>query len=615
MSDIFRDLSASKLISVDVETYDPRLQEKGPGGVRRDGYVCGVSLATDDGWAEYLPIRHEGGGNLDLQKTLQYLKDQLGTDTTKLGANLLYDLEWLRAEGVAVGGRKIDVQTVAALLDEERKSYSLESLASEDLGLHKDEGGLLDFALLRGIAAKDVKGSLWMLSVDEVRPYGRQDALLPVKLYDRQLPQVVEQGLERVVDLEARLVDCLLEMRFKGVRVDAERAERSARELDARKRQIEKSIGVLCGREVDYWSNKALAEQCRRFDIKFLSTGKDNPSFEADWLAEQEHPFLKQVALARVLDRAGGVFIRKKILDVAINGRVHCQLYPVRGERHGTRSGRLSCANPNLQQVPARNEELSRLIRACFVPEPGEEWLCCDWSQVEPRITVHYAEELGLPGADVAAERYRSDPKTDYHQMTADLCGIPRKPAKTINLGLSYGMGPDKLAANLGVTRAEADGLYERYHAGMPFVRLLGKRCTALAEQRGWVRTITGRRSHFEKWGPASGSRDKDMQAVSHEEAVRRYGPAVRRYWTYRAGNRVVQGTAAELMKMALVQLYEARLTPNLTVHDEVDKSVASHDEARRVKEIMENVYKLRVPLYADCELGPSWGELEEVRL
>lgn len=614
MNELLKDLSSARLISIDVETKDPGLVELGPSTFRGGGHVCGVSVATDDGYCEYLPVRHEGGGNLDAARVFAWLREQLAGPQPKLGANLLYDLEWLRQEGVSAAGPKWDVQTAAALLDENRSSYRLEDIATDLLGEHKDEAGLLAAVLARGIPEKKLKESIHLLAGGEVAPYGRQDVLLPLRLWRKQRPLLEEQDLLRVFDLEADLVDVLLEMRFKGVRVDLERAEASAAELDAKKRLLEKSLTVLCGGELDYWSNKKIAGACDRLGLVYPRTEKGNPSFEADWLDGQEHPLLRQVAEARLLDRAGSVFIRDKIIGCAVDGRVRCQLYSVRGERGGTRSGRLACANPNLQQVPARHPYVSRLVRSCFVPEEGEEWASSDWSQVEPRLTVHYAALLKLRGGEEAARRYREDPATDYHQMTADLAGIERKPAKTINLGLSYGMGLEKLSLSLGLDMAATRDLYDRYHAGMPFIRLLSDSCSRMAETRGWVKTLLGRRSRFEAFGPGRYKKDAGLQPLPYAEAVKRWGADVRRYFTYKAMNRVIQGSAAELMKLALVKLHRLGLTPNLTVHDEVCRSVRDREEALRVKRVMETVHGLLVPLYADLEMGPSWGELEEIR-
>ncbi len=606
----FPSLLSSKLISVDVETKDPGLVDLGPSTFRGGGYICGVSVATDDGFCEYLPVRHEGGGNLDRGQVFSWLREQLAGPQPKLGANLPYDLEWLRHEGVPVAGPKWDVQTIEALLDENRASYRLDDIAKDRLGERKDEAGMLAAAMARGIPEKRLKESIYLLSGDEVAPYGRQDVLLPLRLWERQRYLLEEQGLQRVFDLEADLVDVLLEMRFLGVRVGLERAHAAADEVDAKKQLLEKSLAVIAGGEVDYWSNKTIADVCQKLGVDFPRTGKGNPSFEADWLNEQGHPFLRQVAEARLLDRAGSVFIRDKIIKVAVDGRVHCQLHSVRGEQGGTRSGRLACSNPNLQQVPAWHPYISRLVRSCFVPEPGETWASSDWSQVEPRLMVHYAALLGLRGATEAARRYNDDPSTDYHQLTADLAGIERKPAKTINLGLSYGMGLDKLALSLGLDMAATRALYDKYHAGMPFIKLLSDRCSRMAEARGWVKTLLGRRSRFELYGPAKYTRDADDRPLPREEAVEKWGQGVRRYFTYRAMNRVIQGGCAELMKLTLVALYKRKLTPNLTVHDEVCRSVKDRVEAEVIKDVMENIYKLLVPLKVDLETGTSWGDL-----
>lgn len=609
----FPSLSGAGIISLDVETCDPNLKDRGPGSIRKDGFICGVSIATDDGFCEYLPVRHEAGGNLDRDQVFSWLRTELAGSQPKLGANISYDLEWMRSEGLLVGGPKWDIQMAEALLDENRVSYSLDNISKDRLGDSKDESGMTAAAIARGIPEKDVKGNIWRLHADEVAPYGRQDVLLPLKIWEQQKVQIADEGLQTVFNLESDIIDVLLEMRFKGVRIDEERARISVAVLDKKKLLIEKSLKVITGQEVDYWSNKVLGQICDKLGLAYTRTGKDNPSFDADWLSEQSHPFFKQIAEARLLDRAGSVFIKSKILGETINGRVHCQYYSVRNDRGGTRTGRFACANPNLQQVPARNEELSKIIRSCFVPDVGEEWLSSDWSQVEPRVTVHYAKEMNLPGAGIAAQKYCDDPKTDYHQMVADMAGIGRKAAKTINLGLSYGMGKDKLAVQLGMSRSESDELYAKYHSALPFIKLLTDRCSTIAEKRGYVRTITGRRRRFDLFGPSKWK--PGLMPLKFDEAIKAFGHPLKRYFCHKSMNAVIQGSSADLMKILMVRLHKEGLTPNLTVHDEICKSCKDREEMIKIRTAMETVYKLHIPLYADTEVGPSWGESVEVKL
>lgn len=606
----FRNLSSAGLISLDVETKDPDLSELGPSTFRGGGYICGVSVATDDGFCEYFPVRHEGEGNLDREQVFAWLREQLAGPQPKLGANLLYDLEWLRKEGVPVAGPKWDVQTAQSLIDENRKSYRLDDIAWDLLSERKDERDLIGAGMLRGIHPENIKENLWKIPGPEVAPYGRQDALLPIKIWSKQKPVIEAEALDRVFKIESELIEVLLEMRFKGVRIDEGKAAAAAETLNKRKKVLEQGLYNSAGWSVDYWSNKDIETLCEHHFIDFPRTGKGNASFESDWLTEHPHPLMKQIAQIRLLDRTGGVFISRKIIGAAVNGRVHGQFYPVRGDKGGARSGRISMANPNMQQYPSRNEELARIVRSCFIPEEGEEWLSADWSQVEPRVTVHYAELLNLPGAKIAGDKYRSGPATDYHQMTADLASISRKAAKTINLGLAYGMGKGKLSASLGLSASEGEELYGKYHRALPFIKMLGQKCTRMAEARGWVKTILGRRRRYDLFGPFKWS--EGITPLSYQDALQKYGRDIKRYFTYRAMNAVIQGSSADLMKLLLVNLYKKGLCPNLTIHDEVCKSIKSREEAKAIAKEMETVYPLNVPLLADVEIGPSWGEIEK---
>lgn len=613
----FPSLQSAKIISLDVETKDPDLVDKGPSTFRGGGHICGVSIATDDGFCEYLPVRHETGENLDEVQVFSWLKKELATDIPKIGANITYDLEWLRVSGVRVAGKKLDVQTAEALIDENKAGYSLDSLAYDYLQERKNEKALVLAAALRGIGSADVKKNIWRLSPEEVSEYGKTDVLLPLRIFEKQLPEIASQELQRVFDVECRLIDVLQEMRFKGVRIDPERAQQSAIELRKRKKLIESSLMAQTGRALDYWSGKAIAAACDSLGIPYLKTEKGNPSFEADWLNEQEHPFLKQVALARLLDRSGEVFIQNKILDVMVKDRIHPQIYSVRNNRGGTRSGRFSMANPNMQQVPARHEEMARIIRDCFIPEDGCEWACFDWSQIEPRITVHYAYLLRLKGAEEARQRYIDDPSTDYHQLTADMAGIERKPAKIINLGLSYGMGKEKLANSLGLSFSAANDLFNRYHDSLPFIGLLNERCQRSADKKGYIKTLLGRRRHYDFW--SSSKYSYEATPLKREEAEYRYGKNIKRCFLHTAMNAVIQGTAADLMKVLLVKLYDEGIVPHLTVHDDISESCKSKEEILKIKTIMEKgiqeYFSLHIPLKTDVEVGSTWGSCKEISL
>lgn len=619
----YPNLSGARLIGVDLETRDPHLMEMGPGGVRGDGYIIGASLAVEDGdqvkgW--YFPIRHDGGGNLDVENTLRWLSDTLGTGTPKVGANIIYDLEWLTVEGVKVGGPKYDVQIAEPLLDENKMSYSLQNLALAYFNEVKDETELLQAAIsIYGLTEKNLKGEMWRMHSKHVGAYGEKDATLPLRIFREQEKRIAEEELQHVFQMETQLVDLLLAMRLRGIPVDIERAIRTKEMMDAKQREIMKRLRDQVGSDVDIWSGKSLQYAADHLGLQYPLTDKGNASFEAAWLEAQEGiSFYRDVVAARKLDRAGGVFIQSKILDLQHNGRIYPRFRQVRGDDKGTRSGRFSSEGPNMQQVPARDPFIAPLVRSLFIPENGCEWGSLDYSQQEPRVTVHYAALCEFSGADEAVRRYRTNPKTDYHQMTADMVQefagirIDRKlVAKPMNLGLAYGMGKDKMASTLGLSRREADPIFRAYHKALPYVKLLGDEAARLATERGFIRTISGRRRRFNLFGPRGWK--PGIVPKHYDAAVEEWGPGVVRYFTHKALNALIQGTSADMIKKAMLDCFEAGHVPHITVHDELCFSIESREKLREIKQIMESVYELQVPIMADVDVGPSWGEAKTV--
>jgi DNA polymerase I-like protein with 3'-5' exonuclease and polymerase domains len=281
----------------------------------------------------------------------------------------------------------------------------------------------------------------------------------------------------------------------------------------------------------------------------------------------------------------------------------------MRSDDGGTVTGRLSMANPNLQQVPARHEIIGPMVRSLFLPEDGELWGSNDFSSQEPRLLVHYASLLDLPGADVMVDAYQSDPNTDFHQMVADMAEIKRKAAKTIGLGLMYGMGKNKLAGQLDLSVDEAGELIERFHKKVPFlkgtVNAVMKRIDHPAAG-GSIRTLLGRKCRFPLWEPMEWGVNK---ALPREQAIIEYGQRIKRAGTYKGLNRLIQGSAADQTKAAMVALAKAGMRPILQVHDEVALSVKSREEAQEGARIMAAAVPLQVPSRCDVEVGPSWGE------
>ena len=604
--EVFPQFSETETIAVDLETYDPHLMTCGPGWATGRGYVVGVGVATDN-WKGYFPIRHAGGGNLDEDIVLRWLRNTLASEKRDvIFHNALYDVGWLRREGVHVGGKILDTIVAAPLVNENRYSYSLDNLGEFYCNEKKDESLLQNAALSFGV---NPKSEMYKLPSKFVGPYGEQDAALTLKLWKKLKVEIKEQSLEKILDMECRLIPLLLEMRWRGVRIDEEKADTVSKKLSIEEQKIQVEIKRKYGAEVNLWANASLEGIFEKNKIWFPRTAKGMASFQKDWLEGQEHELPQLIVRARKLNKARTTFIDKMIKDHCFNGRIHAEAHAMRNDRGGTVSGRFSYSNPNLQQVPARDPEIGNLIRSLFIPEEGCQWGVFDYSQQEPRLTVHYADRMNLAGAKDAVSLYTNE-NADFHQIVADMANIPRKQAKTINLGLSYGMGKEKLIKELGIDDTEAEGLFQQYHAKVPFIRALQDQCARVAMERGYIRTFAGRRCRFNLWE----DRYERTLPLPYDEAIEKYGDNLKRSYTYKALNRLIQGSAADMTKLAMLGLWEEGIVPHLQVHDEVDISIENTEQANTVARIMENCVELAVPLLVDKELGSSWGETKEIK-
>jgi len=633
-SNKYPNLKDAKVLSLDIETYDPNLEESGPGALRKDGYIIGFSVATNDGYADYFPIKHPEDNVDNPEAAIKWLRDISDTpDIPKIGANLLYDTVWLKcAWDVDVKGPKYDVQVAEPLLDENQDTFKLDALGVKYFNEHKDESLLYQAGIdILGLKIKgkcedtpeakrkniinQVKSNLWRLPARYVGPYGIKDVDLPVRIFEQQFKLLNDENLWELFLLESEVLDLLQEMWIRGIPVDLKKAEEVASMLQLEHDVEMRKIRHRCGFDLDIWSADSLAEACKKLGIPYLTTEKGNPSFTADWLKEQQNDFLKTVANARSLDRSGSIFIQKKIIDLAVNGRIHPQFWQVKNDKNGTGSGRFASSNPNAQQFPARNERMAKLVRSLILPEPGCKFGVFDYNQQEPRVTVHFGYICGFPGAEEARQKFIDNPRTDYHQMVADMADIERKPAKTINLGLAYGMGKKKLAMELGVTDSEAEKLFAKYHKALPYIKMLTDKASKLAGHRGYVKTLLGRRRRFDLYGPPRWS--KGIVPKKYEEALKEFGTPIQRYSLHRALNGIIQGSSADMIKVAMVLCRRAGFIPHLTVHDENDYSVENEKQAKIIHDIMvhdtADYLKLQVPLRVDVELGPNWGECEEV--
>ena len=598
--DILPDLSSASRIAVDLETKDPNLRVSGPGWATGNGHVTGIAIATD-GWSGYLPIRHEGGGNLDAGFVFRWLNKSLSTNCDKIFHNALYDVGWLRREGVTLNGKIQDTVIAAPLIDENRRQYSLNSLGLDYCKEIKDETLLTEAAKSYGV---DPKAEMYKLPAKFVGEYAEQDAVLTLKLWDKLKKLLETQKLEPIYELESSLIPLLVEMRWRGVRVDVNKAEETVDKLKQQEKDCIKQIKYKYGVDVDVWASASVAKAFDKAGLTYPRTQKTNaPSFTGKWLEGLDHGLPKLVVEARKLQKIRSAFIENMILEHSHNGRIHGQMHPLRGDSGGTVSGRFSYSTPNLQQVPARDPILGPLVRGLFLPEEDHVWGAYDYSQQEPRLTVHYASTMNLPGSDEAVSAYRHD-DADFHQIVADMAGIARKDAKVINLSLSYGMGKNKLIQALGINELEAEALFNNYHSKVPFIKELTLSCSRRAENVGEITTLLGRKCRFDMYE----ARNEKTQPLPMDKAIEEYGQNIRRAFTYRAFNRLIQGSAADMTKQAMLDLWKEGIVPHIQVHDELDISVKNKEESRKIVEIMETCVDLNVPSKVDAEIGDTWG-------
>ena len=597
----FPNLSKHKEIAIDLETKDPELIKMGSGSVTGKGDVVGVAVAVP-GWSGYYPIAHEGGGNMDRKKVLKWFQDVLSTPAVKIFHNAMYDVCWIRALGLSINGKIVDTMIASAIVDENQMRYDLNNCSKRYTGKTKNETDLYQAAKDWGV---DPKAEMYKLPAIYVGAYAQKDAEITLELWKELKKEIDYQDINSIFDLETELFPCLVDMRFLGVRVNEEGAHKLKQQLIAQEKECLQKVKTETQVDVQIWAARSIAQVFQKLSLPYDSTEKTNsPSFTKNFLQNHPHPLVKQIARAREINKAHTTFI-DTIIKHSHKGRIHAEINQLRSDNGGTVTGRFSYSNPNLQQIPARNKELGPAIRSLFIPEEGHTWGVFDYSQQEPRLVVHYAALQNLYGAGEVLDAYH-DGDADFHSIVAEMAEIPRSQAKTINLGLFYGMGKNKLQAELGVSKDKADGLFRQYHNRVPFVKQLMDNVMQRAQGSGKVRTLLGRLCRFHLWEPNQFGIHK---ALPHDAALLEHGPGIKRAYTYKALNRLIQGSAADMTKKAMIDLHKEGITPHIQVHDELDISVS--DNANKIIEIMENAVKLEVPNKVDYEYGPNWGEIK----
>ena len=642
----FPDLSKYPYVAIDLETKDPNLKSRGSGSVIGNGEIIGFAVAVE-GWSGYYPIGHREG-NLDRKKVLKWITDVCKADNTKICHNARYDVCWLKSYGIKINGNIVDTMVMMSLIDENRLWYSLNNVAYDYLGEVKDEQGLKAAAEAAGV---DPKSGMYNLPAMYVGSYAEKDAELTLELFKVLSVDIRKQNLNKIFDLETNLFPCLVDMKFKGVRVDVEKAHRLKQQLISKEEELLLAIKKETGIEPQIWAARSIAKVFEKLKLEYHKTEKSNePSFTKNFLSTHENPTIQKIAKAREINKAHTTFI-DTILKHEHRGRIHADINPIRSDQGGTVTGRFSYSNPNLQQIPARNKDLGPMIRGLFLPEEGTTWGCFDYSQQEPRLVVHYAATTApicYNDSVVNIVKKFKDNSVDFHQIVADMAGISRSQAKTINLGLFYGMGKAQLQAELGLsTKGEAEKLFNKYHDNVPFVRQLMSRTSQFAQDSGYINTLLKRRCRFNKWeineyNPGTlptiykEKEEAEMASVKKQkakieksfeykiqmeemtekeeiflrESLKSVTPKIKRAMTYKALNKLIQGSAADMTKQAMLNLYQEGVVPHIQIHDELDISVESEKQAKKIIEIMENAVTLAVPNKVDYESGETWGDI-----
>lgn len=622
------DLRGTGLIAVDTETRDDGLgADRGPGWVFRAGHIAGVSMASARG-SVYVPLRHPETSNLDPSQVERWLEDHMRSEDAKVFHNGPYDLGWLWADmGLACPDRIHDTGGMAFMLDGDRLSYSLDSICEWQGVPGKDESMLRSAAEALGL---DPKADLWRMPGRFVGPYAEQDAVSTLELAQKMLPQLDAQGLMSAYQLEMDLIPMILEMRKRGIRIDTNRAHELKRTLLARRddalAELTQRLPPYLGRAVtmeDINSPRTMEKFFGGEGIPIPKTEKGNSSFSKDWMAPYDHWLPQLCRRAQFSHDLGNKFIQNYILDFCHLGRIHPEINQFKGERGGAKTTRFSYANPPLQQIPSRTEE-GQLIREVFLAEQDDVWGALDYSQQEYRLMVHFGVVCRMAGAEDAAARYIDDPMTDFHSMVAEMTGLPRRRAKDVNFAKAYGAGVSKFAAMTGMSEEEAAAVMSQYDEEMPFLKRLSEYCKNRADSRGFIRLIDGARMRFDRWEPrwVDWKRVKEMggsypmTACSIDEARRRIADPehpwegrLRRAFTHKALNYLIQGSAARQTKLAMRECWREGIVPLIQMHDELGFSFSEERTAMRARDIMRDVVKLEVPMAVDAEFGKNWGK------
>jgi DNA polymerase-1 len=621
-----------RIVSFDFETKDPFIGRKmGAGWVYaannyQDCDFFTLGMAWSDGIESGYTVHSEEMRNI--LSSADYLVAQ----------NAAYDLGCLQTLGMGdivnkFYGKTICTVMAAKLIDSSRMSYSLDNLAKSLLG-EKKLGHTMALECwdkhifpLTKIEEKKGRGECpdnklsrlknWVMSnldiVQEadyelVARYAITDAILCYNL----LQKLIKDGkkyYDNPLDTFcywSKLIHVTQDYTMRGLRVDLEKADQATQYLQPKITDGMNKIYDIVGYEFNLNSSKQLPSIFQELGLKTATSATGQPSVTKEILEAEKHPVAQLIRDTKQYLNIKNNFIDKMIKmqrytmkegedETRRYGRVHPHYSPL-----AAKTGRFSCNGPNLQQIPKRNKELGQWCRGIFVPEEGKKWYSLDFSNQEGRLQIHYSSLTKCKNSDIIINKFAEDANYDLHSEVAEMVSVSRSNAKTINLGLSYGMGEGKLCHSLNlptkriqkygkvleVAGDEGKAVLERYHQLYPFLKQLIERATNAATANGYIRTI-GKR------------------AVTNDKAYID-GKLVK--FTHKAFNQLIQGSAFDQTGICMIKAYEEDIPVNLTVHDELDFS-GTEEEAARLKEIMETTLNLLVPSVTDVGVGDDWWE------
>jgi DNA polymerase I-like protein with 3'-5' exonuclease and polymerase domains/RecA-family ATPase len=622
------DLRNVGLVALDIETRDDGLTaKKGSAWPWKGGHVCGISVAYHNDGAihsYYFPINHPETNNFDRAQIFRWLSDLVASNVRFVTHNGIYDWGWLRTEATITmppSARMEDTIALATIVDENRLKYSLDALCAWRGLPGKDETLLMEAAQSFSIKPKEIKSHLWELPARFVGPYAETDAVRTLQLFEDLDPVLDQESTRAAYRLEVDLLPMVLEMRRRGVRVDQDAAEQARDQILAKRDAVLAEMAAQHGSAIDIGninSPKWMVGQCDAYKIKYPRTAKGNPSFKAGrrgWMDRHEHWLPRLASKASKYHRMATVFLGGHILSRLVNGRIFADIHPHKSEDGGgTVSTRFSYSDPPLQQMPKHDEELAPLIRRVFLPEDGEIWLTADASQQEYRLLVHYAEEHNLTGAQEAAERYRTNPETDFHVLVAEIIRRDRKMSKGVNFGKLYGMGPKSLALTLGVSVAEAAAIIAHYDQKLPFAKQMAGVCERQVRRHSHLKLYDGARRHWpmqavgaEPWEPCREAEARARTADPAHPWHRRKLFHAEPY--YKALNALIQGSAARHTKLWMRTCWQEGIVPLLQMHDALECSITSPEQAEKIARLGSEAVSLHVPMLIDLHYGPTWGD------